>query len=312
VDRGARRSPAIDRRNLRTRSHRAARPDLRTASCAERPSEKFDGLTSVRCPSRSPGIDQDARLYHRHGRDARAGDRRQQRDLQPRQRGAAAAAGLSATGAVDPDLRGDSRGRHSSVWCVAARLRRPGRLPAIVRGDRRISYPRARVVGRGRARTDRRWPADICRVSASRNQRGRGSNLVAIRRSGSVRRRDQPRALAATLRLACGCGRATDARPAAIHDCRHHAGLVSVSQTRPAVERRACRDLGPARFQSIRASGARHVLQPHGRRPLARWRERRAGDGRYGGVGVAHSRQLSSDVAKQSVLAGAHCGAVRR
>ena len=97
--------------------------------------------------------------------------------------------------------------------------------------------------------------------------------------AGAGRGGAQLRTVAATIRRRPERRRShDDPRPPPLHDRRHHAGVVPVSEAWTANQWRAGSGLDPARPQPVRAqpAGARDDVQPHRHWPVARRRCRRA------------------------------------
>ena len=142
---------------------------------------------------------------------------------------------------------------------------------------------------------------DVLGVAASQ-----GRTFLARRRPARVRRRDhQPRSVDAAIQRRCGPRAGAAARSAALHDRRRHASGVRVSARRRLRQCAACGRVAAARVQSVRAAGARHDVQPLGRRAASRRGLARAGRGRHVRPGPADSGQLSGGAAERVHLG--HC-----
>ena len=83
-----------------------------------------DGLAAVRSAPRRSRARCARRLHGRNRRDAGARHRRQQRDLQPGERRAAAPGRLSRRRSADAVYEGHPRSEHPALWRLAGGLRR--------------------------------------------------------------------------------------------------------------------------------------------------------------------------------------------
>ena len=195
--RGARAAWAPGHRRFlpRASAHALTRPAHAPAALRGHPRRrKPHGLADVRRSPRGTRTGEVTRIHGRHHLDSRAWHRRQQRHLQPGQRGAAAAARLSGARAADDDPRGHPGVEGAALWRVSRRLFRSRSVPRLVHRPGCLSDPLGGAVGLRQSRNHRRG-ANIRRgVWLARGRRRRGTDVPGGGRSlGAIRRRDQRR-----------------------------------------------------------------------------------------------------------------------
>ena len=211
-----------------------------------------------------PGTRQSAGVHGRHRHHPGARNRRQQRHLQPRQRRAAASAGLRRSGAADDDLRDHPRVTRPTLRRVAAGLRRSRAYPAPVLGHRHVSYDGPyELSGYGRARE-----ITVARVW---HRCFRSSALAPPRVGRSWRRKIRPSGRSSS---SAGrsppplCGLVAERRGA--HDSTVGRTRSSASWRRASSSRSAGRSstasprsVRPARLDPVRAQEARGMMYNH-------------------------------------------------